>query len=87
MDKSERGAGDSRGPQSGQLKLMNKEGGREMRGREELSRESAAGPLDFGAAGFHPGNEMTYLSPVPFELSTHTNTHACKARNIFPRRI
>lgn len=35
MDKSERGAGDSRGPQSGQLKLMNREGGREMRGREE----------------------------------------------------
>lgn len=87
MDKSERGAGDSRGLQSGQLKLMSREGGKEMRGREKLSRESAAGPLAFGAAGFHPGNEMTYLSPVPFELSTHTNTHACKARNIFPRRI
>lgn len=87
MDKSERGAGDSRGPQSGQLKLMSREGGKEMRGREKLSRESAAGPLAFGAAGFHPGNEMTYLSPVPFELGTHKHTRVQSEKHISPTHL
>lgn len=55
-----------------------------MRGREKLSRESAAVPLAFGPAGFHPGNEMTYLSPVPSN-SAHTRKHTrAKRETYFP---
>lgn len=46
MDKSERGAGDSRGPQSGQLKLMSREGGGDERKREAFQGVSSR-PLGF----------------------------------------